>query len=57
MRVKHDELIGNVYLEDLREFKESALGHAILDGNVPAELDGLGLDALAAPVREVLKRV
>jgi hypothetical protein len=29
-RVKHDELIGNVYLEDLREFKESALGHAIL---------------------------
>ena len=57
MRVKHDELIGNVYLEDLREFKESALGHAILDGNVPAELNGLGLDAVAAPVREMLKRV
>ena len=56
-RVKRDELIGNVYLEDLREFKESALGHAILDGNVPAELDGLGLDAVAVPVREVLKRV
>ncbi len=56
-RVKRDERIDNVYLEDLREFKESALGHAILDGNVPAELNGLGLDALAAPVREMLKKV
>jgi ABC-type lipoprotein export system ATPase subunit len=56
-RVLRDEKIDNVYLADLREFKESALGHAILDGNVPAELNGLGLDALAAPVREILKKV
>jgi hypothetical protein len=46
-----------VYLEDLREFKESALGHAILDGNVPEELDGLGLDGVAGQVRQVLERV
>jgi ABC-type molybdate transport system ATPase subunit len=55
-RVKRDEKIDNVYLEDLREFKESALGHAILDGNVPAELNGLGLDEVAPQVREVLKK-
>ena len=56
-RIRRDEKIGSVFMQDLREFKESALGHAILDGNVPAELNGLGLDALAAPVREVLKKV
>ncbi|MDE3090369.1 MAG: ABC transporter ATP-binding protein [Chloroflexota bacterium] len=56
-RVKRDELIGNVYLEDLREFKESALGHAIMDGNVPAELNGLGLEQVAGQVREMLKKV
>jgi hypothetical protein len=38
VRVKRDELIGNVYLEDSREFKESALGHGILHDNVLAEL-------------------
>ena len=56
-RVKRDERIDNVYLEDLREFKESALGHAILDGNVPAELNGLGLDKVAGQVKEVLEKV
>jgi hypothetical protein len=55
--VLRDEKIDNVYLEDLREFKESALGHAIMDGNVPAELNGLGLESLAKPVREMLKKV
>jgi ABC-type lipoprotein export system ATPase subunit len=56
-RVRRDEKIENVYLEDLREFKESALGHAILDGKVPAELNGLGLEQVAEPVREMLKKV
>lgn len=56
-RILRDERIDNVYLEDLREFKETALGHALLDGNVPTELNGLGLDKLAEPVREVLKRI
>ena len=56
-KIRRDEKIGNVYLEDLREFKESALGHAIMDQNVPAEMSALGLDPLAAPVREMLKKV
>ncbi len=56
-RLVRDERIDNVYLEDLRDFKETALGHAILDDHVPAELNGLGLDALAAPVRELLSKV
>lgn len=56
-KIKRDEKIDNVYLEDLREFKESALGHAILDDTVPAELNGLGIDQIAGQVREVLKRV
>lgn len=56
-KIKRDEKIDNVYLEDLREFKESALGHAILDDAVPAELNGLGIDKIAGQVREVLKKV
>ncbi len=56
-RILRDEQIENVYLEDLREFKQSALGHAIVDGNVPKELNGLGLDKVAGQVREILERV
>ena len=56
-KIKRDEKIENVFLEDLRDFKESALGHAILDDNVPAELNGLGIDKIAGQVREVLKKV
>jgi putative ABC transport system ATP-binding protein len=56
-KIRRDEKIGNVYLEDLREFKESALGHAIMDGHVPADISALGLDSLAGPVREMLKKV
>ncbi len=56
-RVLRDERIENVYLEDLREFKQSALGHAIMDGNVPKELNGLGLDRVAPQVKEMLERV
>lgn len=56
-KIKRDEKIDNVYLEDLREFKESALGHAILEDAVPAELNGLGIDQIARQVRELLKKV
>jgi ABC-type lipoprotein export system ATPase subunit len=56
-RILRDEQIENVYLEDLREFKQSALGHAIVDGNVPEELNGLGLDKVAGQVKEILERV
>ena len=56
-KIMRDEKIDNVYLEDLREFKESALGHAIMDDNVPVELNGVGIDQIAAGVREVLRKV
>ncbi len=56
-KIRRDEKVGNVYLEDLREFKASALGHAIMAQDLPAELSSLGLDPLAGPVRELLKRV
>ncbi|MBI5035317.1 MAG: ABC transporter ATP-binding protein [Chloroflexi bacterium] len=56
-KILRDEKIDNVYLEDLREFKETALGHAILDDEVPAELNGLGVDKIAEQVREVLRKV
>jgi len=56
-KIMRDEKIDNVYLEDLREFKESALGHALLDGNVPTELNGIGLDRVAGQVKEVLEKI
>lgn len=56
-RILRDERIENVYLEDLREFKETALGHAILDGAVPKELNGLGLDRIAGQVKNILDKV
>jgi ABC-type lipoprotein export system ATPase subunit len=56
-KIRRDEKIDNVYLEDLREFKESALGHAILDGNVPPELNGIGLDKVAGQVKGVLEKI
>ncbi len=56
-RILRDERIENVYLEDLKEFKETALGHAIMEGVLPKEISGLGLEQVAEPVRQVLRKV
>jgi ABC-type lipoprotein export system ATPase subunit len=56
-RILRDERMDNVYLADLKEFKETALGHALMDGVVPPELGGLGLDSVAGQLRDVLGRV
>jgi ABC-type lipoprotein export system ATPase subunit len=56
-KVVRDESMANVYLLDLKEFKETSLGHSLMDGNVPEELKNLGLDNVAAGLREVLERV
>ncbi|MBM3128090.1 MAG: ABC transporter ATP-binding protein [Chloroflexi bacterium] len=56
-KIKRDERMDSVFLSDLREFKESALGHAILDGNIPPELSGIGMDRVAEQVKEVLEKV
>ena len=56
-RILRDEKIDSVYLEDLRDFKETPLGRAIMEGNVPEELNGLGLDQVAGQVKELLEKV
>ncbi|MBI4790083.1 MAG: ABC transporter ATP-binding protein [Chloroflexi bacterium] len=56
-RILRDEKIDNVYLEDLRDFKETALGHAIMNGHLPDELNGMGLDQVVAQVKELLEKV
>jgi len=56
-KIKRDERMDSVFLSDLREFKETALGHAILEGNVPPELHTLGLDKVAGQVKEALEKV
>ncbi|CAG0944166.1 sulfonate transport system ATP-binding protein [Anaerolineae bacterium] len=56
-KIRRDEKIDNIFLEDLREFKESALGHAILDEHVPGELNELGFDRIATEVKRLLEKV
>ena len=56
-KVVRDESMANAFLLDLKEFKETSLGHALLDGNVPEALGNLGLEKVAAGLREVLERV
>jgi putative ABC transport system ATP-binding protein len=56
-KVLRDEPIENIYLEDLKEFMESALGHKLQEGVVPPELSGMGLERFVEPVREALKKV
>lgn len=56
-KILRDERVENVYLEDLKEFMDSALGHKLQEGVVPSELRGLGLEKVAEPVREAMRRV
>ncbi len=56
-KILRDERVENVYLEDLKEFMDSALGHKLQEGVVPAELSGMGLERVVEPVRDVLKKV
>ncbi len=56
-KILRDERVENIYLEDLKEFMNSALGHKLQEGVVPTELGGLGLEKVAEPVREVMKKV
>ncbi|MBI3538548.1 MAG: ABC transporter ATP-binding protein [Chloroflexi bacterium] len=56
-KILRDEKIESVFVEDLKEFKETALGHALMQGKISEEMKDLGLDRAAEQVREVLKRV
>ncbi|MBM4465580.1 MAG: ABC transporter ATP-binding protein [Chloroflexi bacterium] len=56
-RIVRDELSENPYLEDLREFRLSALGQALLKGRVPEAIQGMGLESLLPAMQSVLSRV
>jgi len=56
-RIVRDEPLENPYLEDLREFRSSALGQALLEGRVPQEIQELGLQSLLPGIQSVLARV
>jgi len=53
-KVLRDEPLASVYRQDLKEFKASALGQAILEGTVPPEVGELA--PLAAQLREALAK-
>jgi ABC-type lipoprotein export system ATPase subunit len=53
-RVVRDERLGDPFLADLREFIASGLGKALLAGQVPPPLRGLGLEAVIPRLSQVL---
>jgi putative ABC transport system ATP-binding protein len=56
-RIARDVPLENPYLEDLRELKESPLGKSLLEGEIPPELEGLGLEQATLLLKGVLERV
>jgi putative ABC transport system ATP-binding protein len=56
-RVARDVPLGSPYLEDLRELKDSPLGKSLLEGEIPSELEGLGLEQVTPLLRGVLEKV
>lgn len=56
-RIVRDERLENPYLEDLREFKASGLGQALLDGKVPEAVQEVGLQPLLLGMQSVLSKV
>ena len=56
-KILRDERVENVYLEDLKEFMDTALGHKLQEGVVPTEVSGLGLEKMAEPAKQLPKKV
>ena len=56
-RIARDMPLESPYLEDLRELKDSLLGKSLLEGEVPSELEGLGLEEVTPLLRGILERV
>jgi putative ABC transport system ATP-binding protein len=56
-RVARDMPLESPYLEDLRELKESPLGESLLEGEIPPELEGLGLEQVTPLLRGILEKV
>jgi putative ABC transport system ATP-binding protein len=56
-RVARDVPLESPYLEDLRDLKDSPLGKSLLEGEIPYELEGLGLEQVTPLLRGILERV
>jgi putative ABC transport system ATP-binding protein len=56
-RIARDVLLESPYLEDLRELKDSPLGKSLLEGEIPSELEGIGLEQVTPLLRGILEKV
>jgi len=56
-RVARDMPLESPYLEDLRELKESPLGKSLLEGEIPSELEGMGLEQVTPVLKGILEKV
>ena len=56
-RVARDVPLESPYLEDLRELKDSPLGKSLLEGEIPSELEGLGLEQVTPLLKGILEKV
>ncbi len=56
-RIVRDVPLESPYLEDLRELKDSPLGKSLLAGEIPPELEGLGLEQVTPLLRRILQKV
>ena len=56
-RVARDVPLESPYLEDLRELKDSPLGKSLLEGEIPSELEGLGLERVTPVLKGILEKV
>ncbi len=56
-RIARDVPLENPYIEDLRDLKDSPLGKSLLEGKIPSELEGLGLEQVTPLLRGILEKV
>jgi putative ABC transport system ATP-binding protein len=56
-RVARDVPLESPYIEDLRELKESPLGKSLLEGEIPSDLEGLGLEQVTSLLKGILEKV
>jgi putative ABC transport system ATP-binding protein len=56
-RIARDVPLESPYIEDLRELKDSPLGKSLLEGEIPFELKGLGLEQVTPLLKGILQKV
>jgi ABC-type lipoprotein export system ATPase subunit len=56
-RIARDVPLESPYLEDLRELKDSPLGKSLLEGEIPSELEDLGLEQVTPLLKGILEKV